>query len=40
MVVWLLKPLADIKITFTPSRVALAATAHYYNCGKAKRELG
>ena len=40
MIAWLISPLYTLKSTFTPSRVALAGTAHYYNCGKAKSLLG
>jgi len=36
----LLSPLVTIKPTFSPMRVALAGTHHYYSCDRAKRELG
>lgn len=36
----LLSPLVTIRPTFTPMRVALAGTHHYYSCQQAKRELG
>ncbi|XP_078268500.1 sterol-4-alpha-carboxylate 3-dehydrogenase, decarboxylating isoform X2 [Rhinoraja longicauda] len=36
----LLKPFLTIKPTFTPMRVALAGTFHYYSCERAKRDLG
>ena len=35
-----LSPLVTIKPTFSPMRVALAGTHHYYSCVRAKRELG
>lgn len=40
MIAWIISPVFTLKSTFTPSRVALAGTAHYYNCGKAKARLG
>ncbi|KAM9128078.1 sterol-4-alpha-carboxylate 3-dehydrogenase, decarboxylating isoform 2-T2 [Pangshura tecta] len=36
----LLSPLITIKPTFTPMRVALAGTYHYYSCKRAKRDMG
>ncbi|NXJ20058.1 NSDHL protein, partial [Dicrurus megarhynchus] len=36
----LLRPLVTIKATFTPMRVALAGTFHYYSCERAKRAMG
>ncbi|KAM8848346.1 sterol-4-alpha-carboxylate 3-dehydrogenase, decarboxylating [Synchiropus picturatus] len=36
----LLRPLLAIKPTFTPMRVALAGTHHYYSCERAKKDLG
>lgn len=36
----LLRPLVTIRPTFTPMRVALAATHHYYSCEKAKKDFG
>eukprot|EP00731_Ephydatia_muelleri_P030568 Em0022g82a len=36
----LLSPLVIIKPTFTPMRVALAGTHHYYSCQKAKEDFG
>lgn len=36
----LLSPLTSFKPTFTPMRVALAGTHHYYSCQKAQRDLG
>ncbi|XP_064526352.1 sterol-4-alpha-carboxylate 3-dehydrogenase, decarboxylating isoform X1 [Pseudopipra pipra] len=36
----LLRPLVTIKATFTPMRVALAGTFHYYSCERAKRDMG
>ncbi|XP_014675961.1 PREDICTED: sterol-4-alpha-carboxylate 3-dehydrogenase, decarboxylating-like [Priapulus caudatus] len=36
-----LSPLYDVgELTFTPSRVALIATHHFYSCEAAKRDLG
>ena len=40
LVAILLKPLVTFQPTFTPMRVALASTHHYYSCEKAKREFG
>ena len=37
---FLLSPLVTIRPTFTPMRVALAGTHHYYSCSKAKRDFG
>uniref|UniRef100_A0A8D0GNC3 Sterol-4-alpha-carboxylate 3-dehydrogenase, decarboxylating n=1 Tax=Sphenodon punctatus TaxID=8508 RepID=A0A8D0GNC3_SPHPU len=39
LVVLLLSPLFVIKPTFTPMRVALAGTFHYYSCERAKRDM-
>ncbi|XP_078682662.1 sterol-4-alpha-carboxylate 3-dehydrogenase, decarboxylating-like [Branchiostoma floridae x Branchiostoma belcheri] len=36
----LLKPIKEIKPTFTPMRVALAGTYHYYSCQRAKQLMG
>ncbi|XP_026135629.1 sterol-4-alpha-carboxylate 3-dehydrogenase, decarboxylating-like isoform X2 [Carassius auratus] len=36
----LLRPLIQIKPTFTPMRVALAGTHHYYSCARAKKHMG
>eukprot|EP01135_Chromosphaera_perkinsii_P002719 Nk52_evm87s226 gene=Nk52_evmTU87s226 len=36
---WVFSPIVSIRPTFTPMRVALAATHHYYNCTKAKKLL-
>ena len=36
----IVSPLFTIKSTFTPSRVALAGTVHYYSCSRAKEQLG
>ena len=33
---WLLSPLVTIRPLFTPLRVRIAGTSHYYNCQKAK----
>lgn len=35
---WLLSPLTTIKPTFSPMRVALAGTHHYYSCQRAQRD--
>ncbi|XP_068596661.1 sterol-4-alpha-carboxylate 3-dehydrogenase, decarboxylating [Brachionichthys hirsutus] len=44
LLLWLLalilRPLVSFKPTFTPMRVALAGTYHYYSCDRAKRDLG
>ncbi|KAG7283154.1 hypothetical protein CRUP_033100 [Coryphaenoides rupestris] len=44
MLLWLLAlllaPLVSFKPTFTPMRVALAGTHHYYSCERAKRDMG
>ncbi|MBN3273167.1 NSDHL protein, partial [Polyodon spathula] len=36
----LLKPFIAFKPTFTPMRVALAGTHHYYSCKRAKQDMG
>ncbi|KAF6731290.1 Sterol-4-alpha-carboxylate 3-dehydrogenase, decarboxylating [Oryzias melastigma] len=36
----LLRPFVSFKPTFTPMRVALAGTYHYYSCERAKEHLG
>ena len=36
----LLKPLVTLRPTFTPMRVALASTHHYYSCERAKKDFG
>ncbi|RXM95066.1 Sterol-4-alpha-carboxylate 3-dehydrogenase, decarboxylating [Acipenser ruthenus] len=36
----LLKPFIAFKPTFTPMRVALAGTHHYYSCKRAKEDMG
>ncbi|XP_075428796.1 sterol-4-alpha-carboxylate 3-dehydrogenase, decarboxylating isoform X5 [Ascaphus truei] len=38
--VFILGPLIKIKPTFTPMRVALAGTYHYYSCERAKKDMG
>ncbi|XP_069749403.1 sterol-4-alpha-carboxylate 3-dehydrogenase, decarboxylating isoform X2 [Narcine bancroftii] len=40
ILVSLLRPFLTIKSTFTPMRVALAGTFHYYSCERAKKDLG
>lgn len=35
-----ISPVRVPAITFSPSRVALAGTHHYYSCEKAKQRLG
>ena len=37
---WMLSPLATITPTFSPMRVALAGTHHYYSCERAKKDFG
>ncbi|XP_030836713.1 LOW QUALITY PROTEIN: sterol-4-alpha-carboxylate 3-dehydrogenase, decarboxylating [Strongylocentrotus purpuratus] len=36
----LLKPFTNINVTFTPMKVAIAGTYHYYSCERAKKLLG
>lgn len=36
----LLSPLVAFKPTFTPMRVALAGTHHFYSCSRAKQDMG
>ena len=36
----ILSPLVTISPTFSPMRVALAGTHHYYSCERAKRDFG
>lgn len=40
MLALLLRPLISFKPTFTPMRVALAGTHHYYSCDCAKKDMG
>ncbi|XP_060612252.2 sterol-4-alpha-carboxylate 3-dehydrogenase, decarboxylating [Anolis sagrei] len=40
LVVWLLSPFVAIRPTFSPMRVALAGTYHYYSCEQAKKHMG
>lgn len=40
LLVLLISPLVKIKPTFTPMRVALAGTYHYYSCERAKKDMG
>lgn len=44
LLLWLLalilRPLVTFKPTFTPMRVALAGTHHYYSCERAKQDMG
>lgn len=44
LLLWLLtlvlRPLVSLKPTFTPMRVALAGTHHYYSCERAKEDMG
>ncbi|XP_053129237.1 sterol-4-alpha-carboxylate 3-dehydrogenase, decarboxylating [Hemicordylus capensis] len=40
LVVLLLSPLVALSPTFTPMRVALAGTFHYYSCERAKKHMG
>eukprot|EP01137_Pigoraptor_chileana_P000180 Opistho-2@35890 len=37
---FILRPITVIKPTFTPMKVALAGTYHYYDCSAAKRDFG
>lgn len=36
----ILRPVMSFRPTFTPMRVALAGTHHFYSCDRAKRDLG
>lgn len=36
---WILKPFVTIRPLFTPMRVRIAGTYHYYSCQKAKNDL-
>ncbi|XP_023667254.1 sterol-4-alpha-carboxylate 3-dehydrogenase, decarboxylating isoform X1 [Paramormyrops kingsleyae] len=36
----LLRPVVRLRPTFTPMRVALAGTHHYYSCTRAKQDMG
>ena len=38
--VTVLKPIKEIKPTFTPMTVSLAGTHHFYNCDRAKKDFG
>ncbi|XP_042336513.1 sterol-4-alpha-carboxylate 3-dehydrogenase, decarboxylating [Sceloporus undulatus] len=40
LVLLLLSPFITVKPTFTPMRVALAGTYHYYSCQQAKKHMG
>ncbi|KAI1902696.1 hypothetical protein AGOR_G00018670 [Albula goreensis] len=44
MVLWLLvlflRPVLQLRPTFTPMRVALAGTHHFYSCARAKQDMG
>lgn len=40
LLVMVVSPLIQIQPTFTPIRVALAGTFHYYSCEKAKKLIG
>lgn len=40
LIAFILRPLVQIKLTFTPMRVALAGTHHYYSCARAKQDMG
>lgn len=40
LLVMVVSPLVQIQPTFTPMRVALAGTFHYYSCEKAKKLIG
>lgn len=40
LVCWVLSPLTTITPTFSPMRVALAGTHHYYSCDRAKKDFG
>lgn len=44
LLIWLfsllLRPLMALNPTFSPMRVALAGTHHYYSCARAKQDMG
>ncbi|XP_037677765.1 sterol-4-alpha-carboxylate 3-dehydrogenase, decarboxylating [Choloepus didactylus] len=40
LLVTLLSPILQLRPTFTPMRVALAGTFHYYSCERAKKAMG
>ncbi|KAG7484142.1 hypothetical protein MATL_G00046150 [Megalops atlanticus] len=40
LLVLLLRPVLQLRPTFTPMRVALAGTHHYYSCARAKQDMG
>ncbi|XP_006874844.1 PREDICTED: sterol-4-alpha-carboxylate 3-dehydrogenase, decarboxylating [Chrysochloris asiatica] len=40
LLVMVLRPVLELQPTFTPMRIALAGTCHYYSCERAKRILG
>ncbi|KAM4732358.1 LOW QUALITY PROTEIN: sterol-4-alpha-carboxylate 3-dehydrogenase, decarboxylating [Anableps anableps] len=40
LLTWILRPFMSFKPTFTPMRVALAGTYHYYSCERAKEHFG
>ncbi len=40
LLAWCVSPITTLTPTFTPMRVALAATHHYYSCDRAKRDFG
>eukprot|EP00079_Xenopus_tropicalis_P028914 XP_012823946.1 PREDICTED: sterol-4-alpha-carboxylate 3-dehydrogenase, decarboxylating isoform X1 [Xenopus tropicalis] len=40
LLVFIISPFIKIKPTFTPMRVALAGTYHYYSCERAKKDMG
>ena len=40
LVAFVLSPLVTYQPTFSPMRVALASTHHYYSCERAKKDFG
>lgn len=40
IVAWVLSPIIAITPSLTPMKVALAGTDHFYNCERAKRDMG
>ncbi|XP_042639388.1 sterol-4-alpha-carboxylate 3-dehydrogenase, decarboxylating [Orycteropus afer afer] len=40
LLVTVVRPVLTLRPTFTPMRIALAGTSHYYSCERAKRVLG
>ena len=39
-IVFIMKPVYTLRPTFTPMTVSLAGTHHFYNCERAKKDMG